>query len=151
MTETEIAEVLRRLGSRNPHELARYAVEQNSPEVARHRVLRGIWTHLASLQSSEAMLEAAPAGRRLLAAGASRTDVMAFATLAAYEMAFGILFGSSEAFLPPDVEESWPALPGVVLAEVDEGGRLTGRILGGLHESLLSADPSGDHGAAFMT
>ena len=65
--------------------------------------------------------DAGPALTRLLAAGAARRDLSVIARFAAYEAVFGTLYALSD--------------PGV------EGGDVEI-----LHESLLSADPSGREG-----
>jgi hypothetical protein len=60
----------------------------------------------------------------------------------AYEAVFGTLSVVDEGS-DPDADD---VCPGWALMELDAEGSLSGRQLGGLHESLLSLDPSGREG-----
>jgi hypothetical protein len=62
----------------------------------------------------------------------------------AYETAFSIVW-----ILDYGCDEGAPKhMPGWGLFETDEEGDSTGRDMDGLHESILSADPSGREGRA---
>lgn len=85
-----------------------------------------------------------PASRALLDAGVEPETVSKAMCLAAFQAVVGTLWeltGGDE--IPDDA-------PHVALMEVDPAGRLTGRKVAGLHESLLSMDPSGREGADFL-
>ncbi|NMN99984.1 hypothetical protein HH308_01995 [Gordonia sp. TBRC 11910] len=125
------------------------AADADEPVIARALVLRRIWNEIDALSASTGLLQAVPAGRRLVEAGADVDDLQALTAHAAYEMAFSVLFGLSEgmaADMPIDAAD----LPGVALMEIDSDGDLTDRNLVGIHESLLSADPSGMQGHRFL-
>lgn len=111
-------------------------------------MLRGIWDELSAIDSSN-YLAANSAGKRLLASGADASDVLSVATLIAYETVFALLLKLSEGTLV-DLTTSPQGLPGVVLMETDSNRVPTGRTLDCMHESLLSADPSGNSGADFL-
>ena len=78
--------------------------------------------------------DAAAALQRLQEAQVSAADLGAVARLVAYSTAFGVLNLLDEGSDRSDVGET----PGWSLRETDAEGNLTGRDIGGLHESLLS-------------
>jgi hypothetical protein len=87
-----------------------------------------------------------PAARRAVDAGADPDDLIVAMRAAAYAAVHAALYVIDE----PDIAAPQDA-PGWSLMEVryddlDEELQ-TGRRIGGLHESILSADPSGREGA----
>ena len=61
----------------------------------------------------------------------------------AYESVFGVLNAIDDEY-DPEVDDD--PLPGWRLMELDPQGDLTGRDVGGLHESILGMDPTGREG-----
>ena len=145
----QIRSALAALGVSDADRLARFAIEHDRPMVAETLVLRRIWSQINDVRAGEGLLSGSAAGRRLLDADVESADLLGVATLAAYETVFHLLFALSEG-----VDVGAPPLfgdaPGVVLMETDGQGVPTGRVLGGLHESLLSADPTGLEGRDFL-
>lgn len=79
--------------------------------------------------------------RRLIADGVDRRDLQRLARWVAYVTVFEIINRVDEGYDPNLAED----LPGWRLMEV-VGEEVTGRDVGGLHESLLQTDPSGREG-----
>lgn len=92
------------------------------------------------------MLERDPITARLLAEGASREAITQALRLAAYTAVFTVLHRIDEGHDPDAPDDA----PGWSLIEVTGDETPTGRDVGGLHEDLLSLDPSGREGADFL-
>jgi hypothetical protein len=89
-------------------------------------------------------LERLPAAARLIEAGADRADLVRLARAASYDAVFTTLDRIDEGY---DADAGLDAsLPGWRLMETDGEEALTGRDVGGLHESILMMDPSGREG-----
>ncbi|MFF3437782.1 hypothetical protein [Streptosporangium sp. NPDC002721] len=125
------------LGANNPEEWALSEISENIPQLARFLVLRNIWPEF--INSWTNVLNNIPAGARLLTAGADRDDLTTLARAIAYETAFGLLAHLT-------ASECNHTAPGWSLRETTPEGHLTGRTVQGLHEDLLSTDPSGRDG-----
>jgi hypothetical protein len=72
----------------------------------------------------------------------SAQDLGSIARMVAYETAFGVLNRVDEGYDPEAAEGA----PGWALIETDADGNPTDRHVRGLHESVLSMDPSGREG-----
>ncbi|MEU4131071.1 hypothetical protein [Streptomyces wuyuanensis] len=88
-------------------------------------------------------MEQVAAARRLLDAGADKDDLVLLARAVAYEAVFAAV---DELDRGGDVNVSGADV-GWVVMESGEDGSPTGRLLSGLHEDLLTMDPSGRDGA----
>jgi hypothetical protein len=138
----DLVERMGELGAPDPQSWARSEVAEDIPQEARWLILRAIWP-VIDMFSPEGT-RSVPAAQRLLDAGADPEDV----SHAAMSGVFGALceIDSMTAMsVPPDA-------PGWRLVETrfdpKAGDHVaTGRHIGGLHESLSSADPSGRGGA----
>ncbi len=150
---------LKALGARNPDEWALSEIAEDTPQLARYCLLRRVWPELIDvykapqpwISNTVAASERDPrapfsdaglALKRLLGNGAQPEDISIVARAVAYEAVFGCL-ELIDKRRSPHAED---ACPGWRLVEVGRDGKLTGRELGGLHESLLSMDPSGREG-----
>ncbi len=128
--------------------LRQFAEWENIPQEARALVLRTLWPQVIDnyLPRRHGMAEV-PAAQRLLAAGADPQDLSTAMRAAAYAAVFSLLYRIDSM----GDENSPPEAPGWMLVEVrqnDDGEyESTGRHIGGLHESILSADPSGRDGS----
>lgn len=91
----------------------------------RERIIQGLWSHIRDLDLVN--VHNFPAADRLISAGADPVDVVRAMAAAAYEATFNTLFVLTS---EEDIEE--PAESGEVQ---------------GLHEDLLSGDPSGEEGS----
>ncbi len=89
--------------------------------------------------------DAGHAMKRMVAAGVPTTDIAQVMRFAAYEAVFGVLSFIDDGFVQ-NIEGEEVEGRGWALVETDAEGELTGRTLDGLHESLLSMDPSGREG-----
>lgn len=90
----------------------------------RQRVLRALWAHIRGLTPKN--VRNYPSADRAIAAGADPADVVQAMTAAAYEATFNALFLLTS---EEDIQEL--AASGAAV---------------GLHEDLLSADPTGGEG-----
>ena len=139
-------------GAKNAEMWARSEISENIAQLARYLILHMIWpseidrwsddpeawmNEFASYRSKHPLpvfADAAEAIKRLREAGVSGNDLGALARMVAYSAAFGVLYRIDSGGIDRDGE----GLPGWRLQETDSDGKLTGRNVGGLHESLLS-------------
>jgi hypothetical protein len=131
----------------------RSEISENLPQLATFLFLHDVWVHIdsvvdeADMWIGDALLptanpdlplftDAGHALRKMKEAGLSQAEIVAVARLAAYNTAWGIVHSL-------DRERAFQAgegSPGWRLMETNAAGELTGRDLGGLHESLLSLE-----------
>ena len=133
------------LGAGDPQSWARSEVSEGIAQLARFLFLRDFWHGTIDRWRRPFELETTSPGRRLLEAGARREDLEQLARLVAFEAvhdAMNRVDGGGDRNAGDD-------LPGWELIEVGPGGRPTGRIIGGLHESILEFDP--DRGETLWT
>lgn len=90
----------------------------------RERILSALWAGVRGLDAQR--VGNFPAAARAIAAGAEPADVVQAMTAYAYEATFNALF--------------------VLTSEEDLTALATSGALDGLHEDLLTADPTGDEG-----
>ncbi|MGQ5637818.1 MULTISPECIES: hypothetical protein [unclassified Streptomyces] len=131
------------LGVTDPIEHIKSEVLENLPQLARFVLLRSLWRGAIDGWSEPGSLDQLPAAQCLLAAGADRNDLARLARAIAYEAVFATL---DELDAGGDVNVSGVEA-GWVVMESGEDGSATGRALSGLHEDLLTMDPSGRDGA----
>ncbi|MFG2245778.1 hypothetical protein [Spirillospora sp. NPDC048823] len=98
---------------------------------------------MSDLERYPEAVENLPAAARLLTAGADRNEVVQVARAAAYEAVFGLLFRLTAEGRDVQAPED---TPGWSLMGTTSQDRLTGRPVQGLHEDLLTMDPSGHDG-----
>jgi hypothetical protein len=135
------------LGAPDPAGWARSEITEDIAQQARYLVLRRLWTDAIDRWAQPDALERVDASARLIAQGATVESVAAAMRLAAYEAVFATLSIIDDGHDPDAPADA----PGWLLVETDAEEQLSGRRVGGLHESLLSLDPSGREGADFMT
>jgi len=128
------------LGAEDPEGWAKSEIVEDIAQQARFVFLRSLWRE--AIDGWAAGLERLPSGRRLLEGGAERSDLEKLARVAAYEAVFTVLNRLDEGHDPDAPVDS----PGWSLLE-RAGDDLTGRPVDGLHESILTLDPSGREGA----
>ncbi|MGA5069055.1 hypothetical protein ACPB9E_35685 [Streptomyces exfoliatus] len=131
------------LGAPDAPDWARSEIDENQPQLARFVLLRSLWRGAIDGWADPGALEQVAAARRLLDAGADRDDVELMARTVAYEAVFATV---DELDAGADVNVSGVDV-GWVVMESGEDGSPTGRRLSGLHEDLLTMDPSGRDGA----
>jgi hypothetical protein len=130
---------MRELGADNPEGWAQSEIEEGIAQEARFLFLRAIWPTLIQPLADPNVMRRYPAVARLLDAGANPDDLSRALRAVAYETAFGVIERVDEghdADAPDDA-------PGWLLVETVNADTLTGRDVGGLHESLQSLDPTG--------
>jgi hypothetical protein len=149
----ELSEVFRDLGADDPDDWARSEVEEDIPQLATFLALRKMWRHAMPWvddpsgwievvvedadDPNAAFPDAGQALRRMLAAGADPDDVLTVARMVALETLFSTvrtLDDGRDHAAPEDT-------PGWLLVETDPEGEPTGRVVSGLHESVLSLEP----------
>ncbi|MGW2425768.1 hypothetical protein ACWC0C_42145 [Streptomyces sp. NPDC001709] len=131
------------LGVTDPVDLVKSEVLEDLPRLARFVLLRSLWRGAVDGWAEPASLDQLPAAQRLLAARADREDLVRLVRAVAYEAVFATL---DELDAGGDVNSSGVDV-GWVVMESSEDGSPTGRALSGLHEDLLTMDPSGRDGA----
>ncbi|MFF2779515.1 hypothetical protein ACFVU3_32035 [Streptomyces sp. NPDC058052] len=131
------------VGAADALELVRSEIDENQPHLARFVLLRSLWLGAIDGWADPGALEQVAAARRLLDAGADRDDLALLARAVAYEAVFATV---DELDCGADVNVSGVHV-GWTGMETGEDGRPTGRPLSGLHEDLLTRDPSGRDGA----
>lgn len=136
---------MRDLGAPDPDDWTHSETTEDIAQQARWLVLRRLWPDAIDAHTPETVRNV-PAARRAVEAGADPADVATAMRNAAYEAVFAVLHRIDEGC----DENAPPDAPGWSLREVRFAGddaTLTGRDVGGLHEDLLRADPSGTEGA----
>jgi hypothetical protein len=152
----ELADTFRDLGADDPEDWARSELEEDIPQLATFLLLRKMWRHAmpwaddprawievivqAADDPSAPFADAGQALRRIVAAGADPDDVARVARMVVIESLFSAAFAIDDGTddLAPD------GAPGWLLVETDAEGEPTGRVIGGLHESLLTVEPGGE-------
>lgn len=131
------------LGVTDPVDLIKSEVMEDLPQLARFVLLRSLWHGAIDGWTEPGSLDQLPAAQRLLATGADREDLVRLVRAVAYEAVFATL---DELDAGGDVNVSGVGA-GWVVMESGEDGPPAGRALAGLHEDLLTMDPSGRDGA----
>ncbi|MFF4653607.1 hypothetical protein [Streptomyces sp. NPDC001380] len=131
------------LGAADASDWARSQIEEDQPHLARFVLLRSLWRDAIDGWAVPGALEQVAAARRLLDAGADRNDLALLARAVAHEAVFAVVdqLDHGADVNVPGVEVGW------VVMESGEDGTPTGRPLAGLHEDVLTMDPSGRDGA----
>jgi hypothetical protein len=154
---SRLAERLRELGIADAEELAAgvAAGGEGRAWLARALIVLQIWSNVIDFRRdgvetwventladehdpTAAFGDSARALRRILDAGAAPSDVGLLARGIAYDTAFSVLYGLDGGLNEPNVDDLWDLLD----MEIEE--LLVA--LNGLHESLLTGDPSGRDG-----
>jgi hypothetical protein len=144
----QLTERMGQLGADDPAAWARSEVTENIAQQARRLVLRRLWPRAIDGWRDIAVLQRLPVTARLLGQGADPADLSRALRLAAYEAVFTVLSIVDEGYDPGAPHDA----PGWRLMETEPGSdQLTGRDIGGLHESILSLDPSGNEGSDIYT
>ncbi|MGW6981489.1 hypothetical protein ACWGE1_18895 [Streptomyces sp. NPDC054932] len=131
------------LGAADAADRAKSEICENQPHLARFLLLRSLWRGAIDGWEDPGAFDQLPAAQRLLAAGADRADLARLARAVAYEAVFATV---DELDAGGDVNVSGVDV-GWIVMEAGEDGTPTGRALAGLHEDLLTMDPSGRDGA----
>jgi hypothetical protein len=146
--EDALAALTRRmaeLGARKPDSWARSEITEGIPQQARYLVLRLIWAKALTRWRDEDGLRRYPALAQLLDQGADQELLAAAVRQVVFDAVGDVIMAIDEGC---DLDAPEDA-PGWTLMETDGEDRATGRIVGGLHESLLKADPAGAQAADF--
>jgi len=130
------AEALRaafaRLGAGDPEAWAHSQISENIPQLGRFVFLRAVWREIDQWRDVHTVPGLAGVATDEAIALAARV-----ATRTAFEVALNIIQLIDDG---GDTTASGP-LPGWQLIERDSEGAATGRVLDGLYESFLAADP----------
>ena len=148
------------LGTPDPQEWVQSEIEENIPQMASFLVLRNLWREIDAWRDQNTWMpqmvteseenphgffaDAGIALKRMQESGISMNDVGCVARFVAYSTTFSVLNRIDEGCDPEAAED----VPGWVLAETNSEGEGTGRVIAGLHESILLLDPSGREGKA---
>jgi hypothetical protein len=117
-----------RSGAGDPEGWGSSEVDENIPQLGRFVFLRAVWREIERWRDHDAVAR--------LSEDAS-DEAIQLAARAAFDVASAIvqLIDNEE-----DIDSPEP-MPGWLPIECDGDGQPTGRVLGGLHESVLEADP----------
>ena len=150
MRATELTDLFRKLGARNPAAWASSQLNEQLPQLARFLFLRQAW-NLVVGENDPSWIAAhiaddpkgpggdiGPALKRLLAAGAAESDLTAVVRV----MQWRLLFGLCQLLDDPGTLESEVNDVAWRLFKIDEDDKPTDAIAG-LHESVLETDPTG--------
>lgn len=135
------------LGAEDAESWARSEVSEGIPQQVRFLILRRLWHDAIDAWAASDALDRLPAAKRLLDAGADRSNLVRVARAAAYEAVLDAVVAIDEGYDPEAPEDC----PGWQLMETDPDCNPTGREVGGLHESFQSMDPSGQDGTELWT
>lgn len=155
-----LVDKLRAVGADQPEAWALSEVAENIPQLARLLVLRHLWRReidvwredISWIQDMVARAKRDPTGyfadagdalQRLIGLGATPDDLGRIARYVAYSTVFGTL-NTIDSGEDPEVGDEYPGWALVETTQPDE--TITGRFVGGLHEDLLTMDPSGREG-----
>lgn len=139
----ELRRRFERLGCDDPAGWASSELNEDRPQLASFAFLRRLWPDVINRWKEDDELRREPSARRLLASGAAIEDVRRLARSVAYAAVFDTLYRMDA---NRDLEAG-PDIPGWALQELDTTSTPTGRSIDGLHESLLTLDPSGNEGS----
>ena len=152
-------ERMKELGAPDAEEWVESEITEDIPQMVRFLVLRRLWEEIDSwhdntsvrVQYQVAEAEKNPKGyfadaglamKRMIEAGVDLEDIGRVARMVAYEAIFHVLNVIDEGS-DPDAGDD---LPNWALIELNAEGEATRRFIEGLHESILSLDPSGREG-----
>jgi hypothetical protein len=150
----QLTKLFQKFGAKNPESWARSEIMENIPQLARFLFLRAAWENVVpeddtkwideEIENSERRPNNPCAGigkalQKILGLGANREDIVDIVRGMQYQTLFGLcyLIDTMNEDIPEIGEFGW------VLHEIDNNGRLTGRIVQGMYESALSMDPTG--------
>ena len=152
--EKQLAALFLRLGAKDPGGWARSQVKDGINQLHRFLFLRAAWSNVISeddqrwIDQSVVSSKQSPAEpfsgvgqalNRLLAAGASRDDIVDVVRGMQAELLFGLCYLLDD----PSLDDPALADLGWKLVETDTDFAPTKKPIGGLHESVLEMDPSG--------
>jgi hypothetical protein len=146
----ELSERLRRARARDPRSWAISEIHEDIAQYARFLFLRGVWRRMHSCADETLASDLAAKLRR---DGARDEDLRGLVQVALGRLAFDVLYLLDEpdgtAWDSPSERDVADDDPRWHLSEVESDGHLTGRDLGGLHESWGDTDPSGNEGTGW--
>ncbi len=150
----ELTKLFQKLGADEPESWAKSEVMENIPQLARYLFLRSAWENVVpeeddgwideQIERSARKPNAPCSGigtalQRILDLGANREDIVDIVRGMQYQTLFGMCYLVDT--MNEDIQEigelNW------ILHEIGKDGKLTGRIVQGMHESALSMDPTG--------
>jgi hypothetical protein len=131
-----LSDRMRAAGAADPEEWVRSEISENFAQAARYAFLRAVWRGLERWRD-DAFVDRV-LGESDQTDGA-RDDRRSLLARVAFEATLDVLMVIDNG---EDLESTTP-MPGWQLMEADDDGALTGRDVGGLHESILEVDPLG--------
>ncbi|WP_157947016.1 hypothetical protein [Thalassobius sp. I31.1] len=153
----QLTELFRTLGAESPEQWASSQVHENIPQLQRYLFIRQAWSQVMDETDDswiENIVEAArrnpdapfsgqgQAIERMLALGVARSDIVDLARCSQAEMISALCYLLDDPSLHDEQNERVQNI-GWCLVSTNEDFKPTAEIIGGLHESFLSADPTG--------
>ena len=154
MNNDELTEIFRRLGAFEPESWAASELNEGIPQLARFMFLKGAWDRIMPDDSTswiDNVVSACPpesndpysgtahAIRRILASGASKSDIAQLVRNTQAEFLFNLCYMMGD---PGAVDGNDSGYIDWTFVERNADGSL-GRAINGLHESVLETDPTG--------
>jgi hypothetical protein len=133
------------LGAPEPGSWASSEISEGIPQQARYLVLRRTWAKALTPWRDPGVLRRNETLAQLLNRGADQELLAEALRAVVFEAVSDVIMTIDEGYDPDAPDDA----PGWTLLETRSDGSTTGRQVGGLHESLLEADPRGVEAADF--
>ena len=153
MKRDDLISIFRTLGANDPESWANSEVDENIPQLARFMFLKGAWqlvvsdedtSWIASLLqnvpsgSSDPFADAAHSIRAMLDAGVSKSVIARLVRAVQSEFLSDLCYMMDD---PGSIEGNDECVDWSLIENDDDGN--PGRIINGLHESVIETDPTG--------
>lgn len=141
----DLTDRMRELGAPDPESWAGSELTEDIAQEARWLLVRAIWKGaIDAIRPGSSMFRSTPSIQRLLDDGADPDELAMALRSAAHYAVFSTVveIDSASAMDAPPDSPGWRLMETRFNDELGDYG-LTGRDLGGLHESINEADPSG--------
>lgn len=154
---SELTELFRSLGAKRPDSWASSQIREQIPQLHRFLFLKQAWGQVVDETDDswiERLVDAAnrsPSGpfaargqaiERMLSLGVSRSDIVDLVRSSQVEAISGLCYLLDDPSLYDEEDERVRSV-GWALVATNEDFEPTGKVIGGLHESVLDTDPTG--------
>jgi hypothetical protein len=153
MKRDDLISIFRTLGANDPESWANSEVDENIPQLARFMFLKGAWQLVVSDEDTswiDSLLQNVPSGssdpfadaahsiRAMLDAGVSKSVIARLVRAVQSEFLSDLCYMMDD---PGSIEGNDECVDWSLIENDDDGN--PGRIINGLHESVIETDPTG--------
>jgi len=153
MKRDDLISIFRTLGAHDPESWANSEVDENIPQLARFMFLKGAWQLVVSDEDTswiDSLLQNVPSGssdpfadaahsiRAMLDAGVSKSVIARLVRAVQSEFLSDLCYMMDD---PGSIEGNDECVDWSLIENDDDGN--PGRIINGLHESVIETDPTG--------